>query len=384
VWSSWWKVQVAYRQRHRAAVLSFRQGCQVRVTPVLSGQARALSTGRRARTTLAMARKIVIAGAGSIGCFVGGLLALGGERVALLARPRIADEVASIGLTLTSLEGWREHLPPGQLTVETDPASAFSAADIVLVTVKSGATADMAALIAAHAPGSAAVISLQNGLGNADILRSALPERTVHAGMVSFNVLHEGDGRFHRGTSGPLVVAAGAPQLSAPHLDIVTHGDMAAVLAGKRVYNLNNALNALSGLTLREQLADRRWRLLLAAAQDEALAVLRAEGIVPWSLGKVPVTRFPRILRLPNFLFRLVSRRGVEIDATARSSMWEDLQRRRPTEIDELQGAIIARATLLGLPTPVNRAIADEVRSAEAAGAGSPALDPAALLTRLS
>jgi 2-dehydropantoate 2-reductase len=85
---------------------------------------------------------------------------------------------------------------------------------------------------------------------------------------------------------------------------------MEAVLAGKLVYNLNNALNALSGLTLREQLADRRWRRILAAAQDEALAVLRAQGIAPWSLGKVPVTRFPRILRLPDFLFRLVSRAG--------------------------------------------------------------------------
>jgi 2-dehydropantoate 2-reductase len=331
-----------------------------------------------------MARKIVIAGAGSIGCFVGGLLALGGERVVLLARPRIAHEMASKGLTLTSLEGWSEHLPPGALTIETDPAAALSDAHLVLVTVKSGATVDMASLIAAHALNSAAVISLQNGLGNADILRSALPGRPVHAGMVSFNVLHEGPGRFHRGTSGPLVVAVEAPPLSGPHLDIVTHGDMKAVLAGKLVYNLNNALNALSGLTLREQLADRRWRLLLAAAQDEALAVLRAEGIVPWSLGKVPVTRFPRILRLPDFLFRLVSRRGVKIDATARSSMWEDLQRRRPTEIDELQGAIIARATALGLPTPVNRAIAQEVRSAEVAGNGSPMLDPAALLTRLS
>jgi 2-dehydropantoate 2-reductase len=43
--------------------------------------------------------------------------------------------------------------------------------------------------------------------------------------------------------------------------------------------------------------------------------------------------------------------------------MWEDLERRRPTEIDELQGAVIARAAALGLPTPVNRAIAEAIRS---------------------
>jgi 2-dehydropantoate 2-reductase len=339
-----------------------------------------LSTGPDRPTDGEVSGRIVIAGAGSIGCFVGGLVALGGEEVVLLARPRIAEEIGVSGLTLTSFEGWSERIGGTRLQVTTDPAIALSGAALVLVTVKSGATAEMGSLIAAHSPPAASVISLQNGLGNAAVLRAALPGRPVHAGMVSFNVLHLGEGRFHRGTSGPLVVEAGAPSLVAPHLDIIAHDDMAAVLAGKLVYNLNNALNALSGLPLREQLADRRWRLLLAAAQDEALAVLRAEGIAPWSLGKVPVTRFPRLLRLPNLLFRLVSRRGVRIDASARSSMWEDLERCRPTEIEELQGAVIARADALGLPAPINRLIAAAIRQAEAAAAGSPRLDPATLL----
>lgn len=327
-----------------------------------------------------MAGKIVIAGAGSVGCFMGGLLALGGAEVVLLARPRIAAEIADHGLTLTSFEGWSERLEPNQMRIETDPAAALRDASLVLVTVKSGDTVTMGLSIASHAPPTAQVLSLQNGLRNADLLRATLPGRSVHAGMVSFNVLHRGEGRFHRGTSGPLVVAAGTPPLVAPHLDILSHPDMTAVLAGKLVYNLNNALNALSGLPLREQLANRRWRLLFAAAQDEALAVFRAEGVMPWSLGKIPVTRFPRLLRLPDLLFRLASWRGVRIDPTARSSMWEDLQRGRMTEIDELQGAVIARAEALGLAAPVNRAIAEAIRAAERAGAGSPRLDPQLLL----
>jgi 2-dehydropantoate 2-reductase len=139
-----------------------------------------------------MTPRIVIAGAGSIGCFVGGLLALGGADVVLLARPRIAEEIATNGLRLTSFEGWSETL--ATVAVETDAATALAAADLVLVTVKSGATAAMATLIAAHAPALAPVVSLQNGLANAAILRSALPGRAVHAGMVSFNVLHGGEG----------------------------------------------------------------------------------------------------------------------------------------------------------------------------------------------
>lgn len=326
-----------------------------------------------------MAHKIVIAGAGSIGCFVGGLLARGGADVLLLARPRIAEEIAAHGLQLTSFEGWSERLDPGEVAVATDPREALADADLVLVTVKSGATAEMAEVIAAFAPASASVISLQNGLANAETLRRHLPGRQVFAGMVSFNILQLGQGRFHRGTSGPIVIEAGAPPLAAPNLDIVSHADMTAVLAGKLVYNLNNALNALSGLTLREQLGQRAWRLILADAQEEALAVFRAEGITPWSLGKVPVTRFPRILRLPNWLFRLLSRRGVRIDPTARSSMWEDLERRRPTEIEELQGAVIARAAALGLAAPTNAAIREAILEAERAAAGSPRLKPADL-----
>lgn len=353
----------------------------------LSGLAGDLSTARRARTTRPMGRSITIAGAGSIGNFVGGLAALGGHRVTLLARPRTVAEVAANGLTLTSFEGWSERVAADRLHLTDDPAEALRGADLVLVTVKSGQTAEMGALVAAHAPAGAEVVSLQNGLGNAARLRAAAPAHRVFSGMVSFNVLSRGEGRFHRGTSGPVVIerAGGhAPALSAPHLDVLHHDEMDRVLAGKLLYNLNNALNALAGLTLAEELADRRWRRLFASAQEEALAVFRAEGLEPWSLGKVPVARMPAMLRLPTFLFRLASKRGVRIDRAARSSMWEDLERRRPTEIDELQGEIVRRAAALGLPTPVNRAILAAVKEAERAGAGSPRLDPAMLLRAVS
>jgi len=253
--------------------------CQVPIITLVSwSNARQLVNWLKVTHQPAMGAKIVIAGAGSIGCFVGGLLSLGGKPALLLARPRIADELRAHGLTLTSLEGWQETLAPAP-PLETDPARALGQAALVLVTVKSGHTAQMAELIALHAPPGTPVISLQNGLDNASRLRAALPAHPVFAGMVSFNVIHRGGGHFHRGTSGPIVIEAGAPELSAPHLDFVSHPNMDQVLAGKLVYNLNNALNALSGLTLREQLADRRWRRLLARCQDEALNILAARNI---------------------------------------------------------------------------------------------------------
>lgn len=323
--------------------------------------------------------RIVVAGAGSIGCFVGWLLTLGGRSVALLARQRIADELAANGLRLKSLDGWSADAHP---EVAIDP-SVLGSADLILVAVKSGGTEEMARLIAAHAPPGAAVVSLQNGVGNADRLRARLPGRRIIAGMVSFNVLHRGRGQFHCGTSGPLIVEgsdeAVLGALRVPHLEVEAAPDMRSVQWGKLLLNLNNALNALSGLPLRDQLLDRRWRWLLAAQQEEALLLLRACRIRPWSMGPIPARLFPVMLRLPRPLFRLLARSAVRIDPLARSSMWEDLERGRITEIDELQGAVVRLAKTLGREAPVTRRVLEAVRRAEQAGGGSPRLDPSAL-----
>ena len=130
--------------------------------------------------------------------------------------------------------------------------------------------------------------------------------------------------------------------LNVPGAPTREHHDMASVQWGKLLLNLNNALNALAGVPLATQLADRRWRLILAAQIREGLRVLKAAGVRPARIEAVPPGLIPRILRLPNWLFRRVAARMLAIDPQARSSMWEDLERRRPTEIDDLQGAILA------------------------------------------
>lgn len=329
--------------------------------------------------------RIVVAGAGSVGCYVGGCLALAGRDVTLLLRPALAEAIAGRGLRISGLDGADRLLPPSAVKLATDPAAAFAQAETILVTVKSGATAAMAGLIAEHAPSGAIVVSLQNGVGNVDVLLARLGGMArVVAGMVPFNVVQsraEGEApRFHRATSGTVLVASGVPDLrealDVPGLPVAGHGDMAGVLWGKLLLNLNNALNALSGLPLATQLADRRWRLILAAQIGEGLAVLKAVGIRPARIEGVPPGAVPRLLRLPDWLFRRVARRMLAIDPQARSSMWEDLERRRATEIDHLQGAILGLAAKRHIPAPVTQRIVELVKTAEAARAGSPALTP--------
>ena len=168
-------------------------------------------------------RPIGIAGAGSIGCFVGGMLAAGGRNVALLARPRVIAEIEANGLRPTSFEGFDQTIKSNQLTLSENP-SVFGDAGVVLVTVKSADTAGMADVIARNAPPDVVVVSLQNGVGNVAVLRNRLPGRRVLGGMVPFNVIALGEGRFHRATSGDIVIeqdeAGTAQKLSVPGLTI--------------------------------------------------------------------------------------------------------------------------------------------------------------------
>jgi 2-dehydropantoate 2-reductase len=330
--------------------------------------------------------RIVVAGAGSIGCYVGACLALAGRDVTLLLRPALAGAIARQGLRISDLDGLDQALAPSAIRLATDPEAALAQADIVLVTVKSGDTAAMAELIAEHGASGMTVVSLQNGVGNVDVLLARLGGMArVVAGMVPFNVVQTQSAgtppRFHRATSGTVLIGAGVSGLREA-LDVkgvatAESKDMAGVLWGKLLLNLNNALNALAGIPLAAELADKRWRRLLAGQISEGLAVLKAAGIKPARIEGVPPGAVPRILKLPNWLFKRVAGRMLAIDPEARSSMWEDLERRRPTEIDYLQGAIVALAAKTRVRVPLTQRIVELVKQAEAARAGSPGLTPA-------
>ena len=145
-------------------------------------------------------RPIGIAGAGSIGCFVGGMLAAGGRNVALLARPRVIAEIEANGLRPTSFEGLDQTIKSNQLTLSENP-SVFGDAGVVLVTVKSADTAGMADVIARNASPDVVIVSLQNGVGNVAVMRNRLPRRRVLGGMVPLNVIALGDGAAARARS---------------------------------------------------------------------------------------------------------------------------------------------------------------------------------------
>jgi 2-dehydropantoate 2-reductase len=362
--------------------------------------------------------RIAIFGAGAIGCYVGGRLAAGGAKVTLIGRARVLDELSS-GLTVSDLDGDRYTV---KVPTTSDHAAARDA-EIVLVTVKSAQSAGAgSALARVGLPSSAHVVSLQNGVRNAEAIEKAInskprpatrsdesglhslktpdgsrapnngvpklesgPQRApetgpvmapkhVAMGMVPWNVVRRGPGAYHRGSSGVLMVEHDDEleplyrALTQAGLAFETRHDMAAVQWAKLLMNLNNAVNALSGLPLKDELSQRAYRQVLAAAQREAVELLEKKGQAIARLTPVPPSWIPRVLDTPNIVFSVAARPMIAIDPHARSSMWDDLEARRATEIEYLQGEIVTLAEALGGDAPVNRALAKLVRTAESGG----------------
>ncbi len=335
-------------------------------------------------------RRVLIYGAGNIGCYLGGRL--DGQTwsnqlirsyprppqaqttpVRYLARPAMLQSLRTHGLTLSDLHGYQRHLPGDALDLHTDPAEALSDVALVLVTVKSSATPQVAEELAAHLPPQAVVVSFQNGLRNAALLRERLPGHTVLAGMVPFNVVRRGPGEFHQGSSGQLAMESydrlafdgWLSLFQATGLPVHCHADLAPVQQAKLLLNLNNAINALSDLPLREELSQRDWRRCLALAQREALHVYAAAGLQPARLTPLPTHWLPAVLELPDRWFGLLASRMLAIDPLARSSTWEDLQAGRPSEVDAIQGEVVELAAAHGLRAPVNARLLALVREVE-------------------
>jgi 2-dehydropantoate 2-reductase len=314
--------------------------------------------------------KIAIFGAGSIGIYVGASLLAAGADVLLIGRSRMRRQILSQGLLLSDLEGRRQRFEGENFPYQENTA-ALAEADLILVTVKSADSAAAAIAIAEHAKPSALIVSLQNGIGNVDTLRSLMGGWQVLAAMVPFNVVQMEANRFHRASGGELMIEKNArlePWLALfrqAHLPLQQCDDFAAVQWGKLLLNLNNAVNALSGLALKSQLSQRAYRRCLALLMEEALGLLRAAGIRPARIARVGPQLLPVLLRLPDVIFKRVAATMLKIDPEARSSMWQDLQAGRLTEVDYLNGAIVRLAESLARDAPANRRITALIHAAE-------------------
>ncbi len=313
---------------------------------------------------------ITILGAGAIGCYLAGCFYSENISVRMLGRHWFHNELARYGMTIVHHDGRRQSFAMNLLDYQTD-ASMLSGSNLIIVCVKNTDLPEAIQQIKSYAP-RATVISFLNGLESVDTLKKELPEADIVGGSVAYGVNYLGRGEFKKTTEGCLHLEASTslkPWLSV--LDKALgksrlHDDIQAVLWTKLLLNLNNSINAISNLPLREQMRYRKYRKLWADCIREGLDVMSGFGIQPVDIGtRIPLEKMPYILDLPDILFRIVASGFLKIDARAHMSMWVDIQRGKTTEVDELNGKVIRFAEQLGMKAITNQKIYDQIKGLE-------------------
>lgn len=323
---------------------------------------------------LDMKQPFIILGAGAIGCYLGARLTKAGHKTIFVGRPSALELLSRHGLHVSDQDGLNEKIQPNQLHLCTSLRHAMDSLQdraseaVILVCVKGTGTLQAAIEIAQCCAAGTVVISMQNGVGNVDRIRSIAPQANVFAGMVPFTVMWRNDHHVHRANGGTLQVqhSANTQALIAPMagagIPFELQDNMVGIQWGKLLINLLNPVNALADIPIREQLLQRDFRLVYAALQTEALGILKAAGIRPAKVAAVAPAVVPHILRLPNWLFTRVAAGMLKTDPGAKTSMCVDLRNGRPTEIEDLCGEVVRFAQEQSISAPLNSKVRDMIQ----------------------
>jgi 2-dehydropantoate 2-reductase len=285
--------------------------------------------------------KVAVMGAGAVGCYYGGMLARAAHEVILIARPQHVDAIGRNGLRMET-KTFDEQV---RLAASADP-SAVRGADLVLFCVKSTDTESAGAQIRPHLSRGALVLTLQNGVDNADRLRAVLPAHQVAAAVVYVATEMAGPGHVRHHGRGELVIepsdasAAVAQALTAAGVPTEVSDNVRGALWMKLI--INCAYNAISAIAQRpygQNVQGEGIQDVMRDVVDECAAVARAEGV-----------------QLPGDVDAAV-RRIVDTMPTQSSSTAQDLARGKRTEIDYLNGLVVRRGKALGIATPANRVL---------------------------
>ena len=294
--------------------------------------------------------KIAVMGAGAVGCYYGGMLARAGHDVVLVARPAHVEAMQRQGLRLDT-QTFQEQV---RVQASTQP-EAVQGAQCVLFCVKSTDTESAGLAMAPHLAEGATVLSLQNGVDNAERLAAVL-QRPVLPAVVYVATAMAGPGHVRHFGRGELVIAPSltseplAQTFAAAGIPVQVSDNVAGALWAKLVLNcVYNPLSAITGLPYGEIVNSPGLNIprMMDDIVQECLAVARASGIhVPEGTAEAVL---PLAASMPG-----------QISSTA-----QDLARAKRSEIDHLNGFIVRRGEALGIATPANRLLHILVRLLE-------------------
>jgi 2-dehydropantoate 2-reductase len=290
--------------------------------------------------------KVAVVGAGAVGGYFGGMLARAGVPVVMIGRPSFVEAVQRVGLRIDSFQ-FQETIPV-QASTEL---SAAAGADVVLFCVKTTDTASVSKQLATILPSDAVVVSMQNGVNNAEEIRAAsgidaLPAVVYVAASVPApgTVKHLGRGDIVIGPPNERTERI-AQLFASAKIPCRVSENIEGELWTKLIWNCAlNAVSALGRVTYGQILSSADARKLVETTVYETLNVARAKGIHP------PGLEDPKAAIAGSFKI-------AEQMSGTRSSTAQDIARDKYTEIDSLNGYVARVGAELGVPTPVNHAL---------------------------
>lgn len=302
--------------------------------------------------------KIAVVGSGALGGFFGALFCDLGEEVTLVdTDPEKVKTIRESGLTITTKQ-WEKTLYP-RITSSTEDVGPV---DLVFFSVKSYATLTAAGSLPPLMGENTLVMSIQNGIGNVEKIASVVGPERVIGGITahSFQMLGPGHiryvggaGHLHMGKmdgKNTHMVHEIADLLRKGGIEVEVNDDIQDYIWYKLLINTPiNAIAAITRLKNGEIAENEEIRPVMWLAGDEAIAVARAEGVRILLPGH-PVETCLNALRAA---------------AENKASMLQDVEARRRTEIDAINGAIVERGERLGISTPVNRTLTALVKAIE-------------------
>jgi 2-dehydropantoate 2-reductase len=279
-------------------------------------------------------------GAGAVGCYYGAMLARAGHKVTLIGRPQHVQAAQRSGLRLET-NTFNEAV---RLQASTDPG-AVRGADLVLFSVKSNDTESAGQAVAAHLGSDTAILTLQNGVDNAERLAATLGRDVIPA-VVYVAVEMAGPGHVRHHGRGELVIGpsesskAIVAAFAAAGVAVEISNNVAGALWAKLIVNCAyNALSAITQLPYGRLVQGAGVPAVMDDVVDECLAVALAAKV------QVPVDMHATVRRIAQTM-------PAQYSSTA-----QDLARHKKSEIDHLNGFVVRKGEALGVPTPVNRAL---------------------------
>jgi len=286
------------------------------------------------------------------------MLARAGIPVTLIGRAQHVDAIRRAGLLMDGLHV-HERIPIG---ASTDVAAVHNA-HLVLFCVKATDTETAARELAPHLNASAVVVSMQNGVDNAERIRSASGIHSV-AAVVYVAASMSAPGQVKHSGRGDLILGRTPSGPAEADLDAVARpfvnagvpcrvsAEIRAELWTKMLMNCAyNAISALSGQRYGKIAADPGARDLMRRVIEEAVAVARVEGV---KLDAAAMT---------DAAYRLGEAMSGALSSTA-----QDIGRGKRTEIDALNGYVVRHGTQSGIPVPVNQTLYTLVKLLESSG----------------